>query len=213
MISKLLTRTSAAATALIGLHAYQNQADLTLKQKIAFFASEDQNGLLAASARNAICLMYPNNNSGVVGIVSFQQESITSSTKVVAHLKGLQPNSINGLLVHTQGDLTEGIKSLGEPYNQFGGAQQQEGQNEGFYRFTGDLGNLKTNEMGEGYLAISHPYIRLFGEGNVYGRSCVAYEEGNNSQTGLNESKRLAAGVIGHTDEFKNFGPLKSASD
>jgi Cu-Zn family superoxide dismutase len=127
-----------------------------------------------------------------------------SETKVVASIKGLKPNSVHGLLVHSQGDLSEGIATLGRPFNPQASSQSD---NQGFYRFAGDLGNVKSNENGEGYIAITHPFVRLFGESNVYGRSCVVYNDMNNSQTGLNDAEVLAAGLVGHCGEFKSFAP------
>lgn len=158
----------------------------------------------APTIRNAICILYPNEGSRVMGLVSFQQENISTDTKIVASIKNLNPNSVHGLLVHSQGDLTEGVATLGKPYNPYNLKDQS---NQDFYRFTGDMGNVKTNEKGEGYLAYTHPYIKLFGESSIYGRSCVVYSEANNSQTGLNASQQLAAGVVGVCDEFKNFVP------
>ena len=61
------------------------------------------------AARNAICLLYPNGERQTYGIVSFQQESLEAETKVVATIKGLNPNSLHGLTLHEYGDLTEGI--------------------------------------------------------------------------------------------------------
>ena len=123
----------------------------------------------------------------------------------MASVKNLNPNSVHGLLIHTKGDLTEGVKSLGEPYNPYTsvGTDQQAD----FYRFTGDLGNIKTNEKGEGYIAITHPYIKLFGEFNIYGRSCAIYSGENSPQNGFNSTGALAAGIIGTTDVFKSFPP------
>jgi Cu/Zn superoxide dismutase len=181
---------------------YVSQNGQTDTPSTSSFASNPQD---SASTRNAICLLYPTTESQTFGIVSFQQDSISEPTKIVASIKNLNPNSVHGLLIHHKGDLTEGIKSVGEPYNPYSVDQQKNTAD--FYRFTGDLGNLKTNEKGEGYTAITHPYIKLFGETNIFGRSCVVYSGENSSQTGLNSSQQLAAGIIGHTDTFKSFPP------
>ena len=34
--------------------------------------------------RNALCILYPDNDSGVHGLVSFNQKDYTSNTKIVA---------------------------------------------------------------------------------------------------------------------------------
>ena len=42
-------------------------------------------------------------------------------------------------------------------------------------RHVGDLGNIKTDEWGNGYYARADEYISLFGEFSVLGRSCVVH--------------------------------------
>lgn len=42
-------------------------------------------------------------------------------------------------------------------------------------RHVGDLGNIKTNEEGVGYLALSDKFITLFGEHSILGRSVVIH--------------------------------------
>ena len=200
MISRIALFSTTASCASYLLYASQTTKSSTVLTSNFSIDPEE-----SASTRNAICLLYPTTESQTFGIVSFQQESLSEPTKIVASIKNLNPNSVHGLLIHQKGDLTEGVKSLGEPYNPY---QIQDGQNNAdFYRFTGDLGNLKTNEKGEGYMAITHPYVKLFGEATIFGRSCVVYSGENSSQTGLNNSQELAGGIIGHTDVFKSFPP------
>jgi len=175
----------------------------------AYFHSRNQNlsriRMLENSAgvrRNSICLVYPNADSEAYGIISFQQDSYESETKVVANLRNLNPNSLHGMTIHEHGDLSNGVESLGKPYN----PHPVEASDE-LYRFVGDLGSVKTDERGNGYAAFKHPFISLHGDKSIVGRSCVVYEEENNSQTGQNSSKMLAAGIIGLSNEFKNLPP------
>ena len=165
-----------------------------------------------STTRNAICILYPDNDSGVHGIVSFQQQNITSPTKIIAHVRGLKPNSLHGFHVHEFGDLTEGCKTAGPHYNPFnkthGGPLDKE-------RHVGDLGNLKTDEKGVGYMAVSDPFIKLFGDTSVIGRSMVVHEQeddlgrGNfpDSKTTGHSGGRVACGVIGLCESFKNLKP------
>ena len=67
-----------------------------------------------STARHAISILYPHGDSGVTGIVSFSQENITSSTKIVANVKGLKPNSNHGFHIHEYGDLTQGCVTAGK---------------------------------------------------------------------------------------------------
>ena len=82
-------------------------------------------------------------------------------------------------------------------------------------RHVGDLGNIKTNEEGVGYLALSDKLITLFGENSILGRSVVIHAKEDDLGRGVDEEskktgnsgKRLACGAIGLCDEFKNLPP------
>lgn len=165
-----------------------------------------------STTRNAICILYPDNNSGVHGVVSFQQQNLTSATKIIAHVKGLKANGLHGFHIHEYGDLTEGCKTAGAHYNPFnkthGGPQDKE-------RHIGDLGNLKADDKGNAYLTVTDPLIKLFGDTSVIGRSCVVHEgeddlgRGNfqDSKTTGHSGGRVACGVIGLSEKFKNLKP------
>jgi Cu-Zn family superoxide dismutase len=82
----------------------------------------------------------------------------------------------------------------------------------------GDLGNLKTNEEGFAYAAFTDHMVTLNGENSIIGRSVVVHEKeddlgrGGNDEslkTG-NSGKRLACGVIGLANSFKNLPPYKA---
>ena len=168
----------------------------------------EDNGI--TTNRYAICIMYPNNSKfpDAFGIVSFSQESITSQTKVVAGLRGLNPNGTFGLQLMEFGDLTDGPASLGGSFHLAGGASPTvPGQPLAFYRHAGDLGNVMTNEKGAGYSAFTHPAIKLFGENNIFGRGCAVYSESNDPTTSLPKGEILAGGVIARSNSFKNLPP------
>ena len=155
-------------------------------------------------ARNAICILYPADHpqlQEVAGIISFRQESLSEDLKVVANVSGLNPNSLHGMVVHRNGDLTQGLKSFGEDFK----APLKEKETSHFYKFAGDLGNLKTDERGNGYAAFTHPHLSLFGATSIIGRSCIVYDK-ENSNDG-NKGKGVAGGVIGISKEFKNLPP------
>lgn len=117
-----------------------------------------------STARHAICIMYPHQDSEAYGIVSFSQENMISPTKVVASVRGLNPNSTFGMQLLEQGDLSEGPKSLGSSFNTTGSQSQTEDQKSFYYRHAGDLGAVMTNEKGAGYSAFTNQYIKLYGE-------------------------------------------------
>lgn len=159
-----------------------------------------------STARHAVCIVYPTDSSEVFGIVSFSQDNITTPTKIVAGLRGLDPNSTFGLQILENGDLTEGVKTLGQSYQSAVSTQGRDSSSM-YYKHSGDLGNVMTNEKGAGYSAFTNPYIKLFGESSVYGRSCGVFAEPNDQTTSLNKGKLLAAGVIGRSSTFKNLPP------
>ena len=175
-------------------------------------AAEVTDSNKGSQARNAICILYPDNNSGVNGVVSFHQENFSSETKIVANVRNLNANSLHGMHIHQYGDLTEGCKTAGSHFNPFnkthGGPRDEE-------RHVGDLGNLKTDEKGNGYMAITDRLITLFGENSIVGRSVVVHKlEDDLGRGGNEESKktgnagaRLACGVIGLAAKFKNLPP------
>lgn len=178
-----------------------SSACLALPLAIASFDGEK-----VSTARHAICVLYPTDASEVYGIVSFSQEDMTTPTKVVAGIRGLNPNSNFGLQLLEYGDLTEGSASLGKSFST-PGASSPASATPTFYRHSGDLGNVMSDENGAAYNAFTNPYIKLFGENNIYGRSCGVYSETNDPITSLNNGSLLSAGVIGKSRTFKNLPP------
>ena len=162
--------------------------------------------------RSAICMIIPSANSSVRGVVSFYQESPADSTKIVANVWGLNPNSLHGFHIHEWGDLTKGCDSAGPHFNPHGKSHGAPSSPE---RHVGDLGNIKTNERGAGFISTTDQLISLFGDYSVVGRSVVIHEGEDDlgrgaseaSKTTGNSGGRLGCGVIGLSAEFKNLPP------
>ena len=135
-------------------------------------------------SRSAICLLLPESDSDVHGIVSFHQETPQDKTMIVANVRNLNPNSLHGMHIHQFGDLSEGCQSAGPHFNphgkHHGGLYDDE-------RHVGDLGNLKTNEEGFAYAAFSDHMVSLFGEISIVGRSVVVHEKEDDLGRGDNE--------------------------
>ncbi len=167
---------------------------------------------MALVKRSAICILFPDNGSSVTGLVSFHQESFEEKVKIVANVRGLNPNSLHGIHIHQYGDLSQGCITAGPHFNPFnkvhGGPQDLE-------RHVGDLGNLKTDEHGSSYMAMEDNLITLFGDNSVVGRSVVVHSKEDDLGNGGNEESkktgnagsRVACGVIGLSDKFKNLPP------
>ena len=168
--------------------------------------------LKANTKRSALCILFPENNSEVTGLVSFHQEDFSSKTKIVANVSGLQPNSLHGIHIHQWGDLTQGCKSAGPHFNPF---SKMHGGPSDIERHVGDLGNLKTDERGNAYTAVEDSLITLFGDNSIVGRSVVVHSNEDDLGKGGNEESlktgnagaRVACGVIGLCDKFKSLPP------
>ena len=160
--------------------------------------------------RSAICILYPDNNSGVNGVVAMHQDNYTAECKIVANVRGLNPNALHGFHVHEFGDLSQGCTTAGEHFNP---TKVNHAGPKDDVRHYGDLGNIQTDEKGDGYLAVSDKLITLFGDNSVIGRAMVvhAHEDdlgrGGNaeSRTTGNSGARLACGVIGLARNFKSL--------
>jgi hypothetical protein len=51
-------------------------------------------------SRSAICLLLPETDSEVHGVVSFHQETQDDKTKIIANVRNLNPNSLHGIHIH-----------------------------------------------------------------------------------------------------------------
>ena len=163
--------------------------------------------------KNAICMLYPDNKSGVTGSVSFQQEDFSAATKIVVSIKGLSPNSVHAMHIHEFGDLTDGCTTCGTHYNPF---KKNHGGPMDSVRHVGDLGNLKANDKGEVFFSMKDIQVKLQGENSVIGRSVVLHAgeddlgKGGNAGsllTGNAGVKKLACGTIGLSGKFNSLPP------
>ena len=176
---------------------------LSMKQFSASVTTEEST---KAVSKSAICVMVPLNKSGVKGLVSFHQKHFSASVQVVANMVGMNPNSSYALDIHEFGDLTNTPDSVGQPFTPASDSvDKPTGQ-----RGNGNLGSLKTNERGNGYLASEEEHFSLFGDQSIVGRAVSLQprrEEGEEEEKGQSQEPRVACGVIGLTDKFKSLPP------
>ncbi len=157
-------------------------------------------------------MLFPEISCSVRGIVSFHQESFSSKIKITANVSGLNPNSLHGIHIHEFGDITELSKSTGGHFNPF---KKHHGGPIDANKHAGDLGNLRSDERGNAYLAIEDEDLTLYGEDGILGRAVVvtAGEDdlgrGDNAQSKVdgNSGRSIGCGVIGLADRFKNLPP------
>lgn len=153
----------------------------------------------------AICILNPDGNSGVSGVVKFAQPS-GGKTIVHATIKGLKAGK-HGFHVHEFGNLTEGCKSAGAHYNPH--KKEHAGPTDAD-RHVGDMGNIEADGTNDAVLHYEDNEISLTGEHSVIGRSVVTHaDEDDLGRGGHSDSKttghagaRLACGVIGLSGPF-----------
>ena len=160
---------------------------------------------MESAAAYAMCIMNPDGDSGVSGVVKLVQPA-GGKTKITAEIKGLAPGQ-HGFHIHEFGNLLEGCKTAGPHYNPFGKTHGAPDKEE---RHVGDLGNVVAGEDGVAKYEIEDHLVQLTGERTVIGRSFVVHAgvddlgEGGHelSSTTGNAGGRLACGVIGLSAPF-----------
>jgi len=154
---------------------------------------------------HAICILRPDNNSGVSGIVTFSQKS-KEGTSVHADLQGLKPG-LHGFHVHEYGDLRQGCATAKSHYNPF---SKNHGAPNDSERHVGDLGNVNADKNGNAVFDGTDNQIQLCGPHSIIGRSVVVHADPDDlgkgghadSLTTGHAGARLACGVIGLAEKI-----------
>lgn len=133
--------------------------------------------------------------SSVTGTVEFI--SGEEGVRVVADIKGLNPNSKHGFHIHEKPDCSAAdASSAGGHFNPLG--HDHGSPNEGFH--AGDLGNLEANAQGEVKLdeVFSHISMNPSAASYIINRSVVVHgdEDDLDSQPAGNAGPRVACGAI-----------------
>ena len=153
----------------------------------------------------ATCMMHPDGDSGVKGIVRLTQEA-GGKTKIHATISGLAEGQ-HGFHIHQFGNLTEGCKTAGPHFNPHG---KTHGGPDKEVRHVGDLGNVTSNGKDDSVFEIEDHLVQLGGEFSVIGRSFVVHKDTDDlgegghelSPTTGNAGARLACGTIGLSGPF-----------
>lgn len=113
-----------------------------------------------------------NEQNGIKGYVSFEQQSSKTPLKIVFDLKGFQPHSTHAIHIHEYGDLSEGCKSLGAHFNPTNTVHFHSEQGH-----AGDLfNNFITDRYGNFYYEYCTSKLALMGKLSVLGRSVVIHQ-------------------------------------
>lgn len=143
-------------------------------------------------------------DSGVSGVVHFEQKSEHEPTTISWEISGNTPNAQRGFHIHEFGDNTNGCTSAGPHFNPFG---KNHGAPEDEVRHVGDMGNIPTNGSGVAKGSKQDSLIKLFGPTSILGRTVVIHAGTDDlGKGGVEESlktgnagARPACGVIGIT--------------
>jgi superoxide dismutase, Cu-Zn family len=139
-------------------------------------------------------------DTGVRGVINFDQESEDGPTTISWRVTGLAPGE-HGFHVHEKADFSDGCKSAGPHYNPHGKTHGAPGDEE---RHVGDLGNITANADGVAEGSIVDNLIKLSGEFTVIGRSMMVHADCDDlgkgghelSSTTGNAGGRIACGEI-----------------
>jgi Cu-Zn family superoxide dismutase len=147
-----------------------------------------------ASITNAVAVLHPLGDSGVMGKVTFTQTA--DGVAVVADVSGLTPGK-HGFHIHEWGDCSD-PKGMSA-----GGHYNPEGEMHGLpgspHHHPGDMGNLEADADGNAHLEITLPGITIAGDKDpILGRSVIVHvKQDDGSQPTGNAGGRIACGVIG----------------
>jgi len=153
----------------------------------------------------ARCFLIPDDDSGVSGLVEFNQEKQTDPVSIKVKIYGAA--AIHGFHIHEFGNIQGGCMSTGGHYNP---KNLTHGAPNDTIRHNGDLGNLEAKKK-----AIIFEYtdniISLFGDTPIYGKACVIHALKDDLGKGEGQSKingnagaRTACGIV------QQHNPLKS---
>ena len=162
----------------------------------------------STTTRYAICILRPDNHSGVQGVVKFVQQE-GGKTRVVAEITGLSEGD-HGFHVHEFGNLLEGCKTAGDHFNPEG---KEHGGRDDEERHVGDMGNVTADSSGVANLDYEDPLIQLSGPHSIVGRAVVVHRDTDDhgkgghpdSKTTGHAGPRLACGTIGLADKFDSL--------
>ncbi|KAH8998430.1 superoxide dismutase [Lactarius akahatsu] len=144
-------------------------------------------------------------DSQVTGTVVFEQTSKSSPVVITGELKSLDPLASRGFHIHELGDITNGCASTGSHFNPLGKTHGAPTTSE---RHVGDLGNIKSDEIGAAKFTLTDNLISLNGPRSILGRAVVVHAGTDDFGLGGDEESlktgnagaRAACGIIGISD-------------
>jgi superoxide dismutase, Cu-Zn family len=164
-------------------------------------------------AKEAVCKLVDRSNGRIDGEVRFTQKDENSPTRVQGKVVNLNVRSLQGFHVHEKADFSNKCDSAGPHYNPYG---KQHGAPDDSERHVGDMGNLGTDDLGNGQIDYEDRLISLYGEKTIVGRACVVHQMNDDlgrgdfpdSKTTGHAGARLACGEIVEVPEGSGFSTL-----
>lgn len=141
--------------------------------------------------------------SGISGEVIFTQtdSAITPTVRIVARIKGLEPNSVHGFHIHENGTCSPDFAAAGGHFDPGPFGKSDPDANHPFHM--GDMPNLKANSKGEAEIEAMTNRISLSpGPLSVFdsnGSSVIIHQNEDKGTTGVKDASggaRIACGVI-----------------
>mmetsp|Transcript_3023 Transcript_3023/g.4612 ORF Transcript_3023/g.4612 Transcript_3023/m.4612 type:complete len:297 (+) Transcript_3023:56-946(+) len=140
--------------------------------------------------------------SGVTGVVNFEQVFSTGPCKITYKITGLKPG-LHALTIHEPAHFGEGDALGGEHYNPHnkahGGPTDEE-------RHAGDLGNIEANADGTAEGELTSNLVALSGDFSVIGRTIIVHEDADDLGKGeheLSSTTGNSGAPIGHGEISK----------
>ena len=148
--------------------------------------------------------------NGIHGTVKFVEDLKNDCVEIKIDLSGLNKNALHGFHVHEAGDLSDKCTSMCAHFNPYNKNHGCPGMKE---RHVGDLGNLKTNKIGQAKYFMTDNVIKLRGtKANIIGRGLIIHADPDDcgqgdkpdSLTTGHAGKRIACAVIGYSKDMFN---------
>jgi Cu-Zn family superoxide dismutase len=145
--------------------------------------------------------------SGISGEVIFTETSsgITPIVKIVAKIKGLEPNSVHGFHIHENGTCSPDFAAAGGHFDPGPFGKSDPDANHPFHM--GDMPNLKANSKGEAEIetmtnriSLSPGPLSLF---DSNGSAVIIHQNEDKGSTGVKDGSggpRIACGVIARNE-------------
>jgi len=164
-----------------------------------------------ASSKTAICVLTPTqtaNNANIKGTLTIMEDEITGQVNITGQIQGFPANSIHGMHVHQNGDISDVVNgtATGSHFNPE--VHNHDNDLSNVNRHVGDMGNVTADANGLITVSITEGLLfTLSGNMSVVGRAIIVHQRRDigaaDNKTG-DAGARYAQCVIGIKNEVGN---------